>query len=233
MGVANACVTHESAFTWVVATGVLLLTSRRLRGLLQPASLNSTQLNSTQLNSTQLNPTQLNSTQLNSTQLNSTQLNSTQLNSTQLNPTQLNSTQFNSTQLRRGGLGGGALHRGSSGGALNGGTYCERLKCCGAPISQRRNNYEDCHDNDNNLYDGDDDDAAGYINPSTPQRYTVEDESNSHHTALYTAVETECLRRPATTPELRPAAITVQFWIANPAFVFNPVLNYLRGLIVA
>jgi hypothetical protein len=32
-----------------------------------------------------------------------------------------------------------------------------------------RDNYEDGHGNDNNLYDGDDDDAADYINLSTPQ----------------------------------------------------------------
>ena len=30
-----------------------------------------------------------------------------------------------------------------------------------------RDNYEDGHDNDNNMYDGDDDDAVGYINLST------------------------------------------------------------------
>ena len=32
-----------------------------------------------------------------------------------------------------------------------------------------RDNYEDGHDNDNNMYDGDDDDAVDYINLSTPQ----------------------------------------------------------------
>jgi hypothetical protein len=32
-----------------------------------------------------------------------------------------------------------------------------------------RDNYEDGHDNDNNLHDGDDDDAVDFINPSATQ----------------------------------------------------------------